>query len=274
MSSIRKEMTKEARRTIVQYALFRWENAVVLAGTIVLTAFMPQPFPWWPMWGWALLGLLGIGAIFYSSLTNVERNAQLLLEFSQEKFDLKVIQQSELREDVELALEYQRRIEAQVNQKGRGILWEKPGDTANQLYDWIGNVYRIAKRLDTYRRDGLLDSQRETVPEEIQSLEASFEQEENQAFKKQLKELLDSKVRQWETLQALDGRMKKAELQLKQTLAAMATVDNQVKLIDAQDVESGRSERLRADIREQVDRLNDLIGSINEVYDYRTPSMK
>jgi len=60
------------------------------------------------------LGLLGIGVIFYSSLTSVERNAELLLEFSQEQFDLKAIQQPELREDVELALEYQRRIEARV----------------------------------------------------------------------------------------------------------------------------------------------------------------
>lgn len=124
--------------------------------------------------------------------------------------------------------------------------------------------------MDTYRRGGLLDSQGETVPEEIKSLEASYEHEDNQAFKSQLKELLDSKKRQWETLQALDTRMTQAEIQLAQMLAAMATVDNQVKLIDAQDVESGRSERLRADIREQIDRLNDLIGSINEVYDYRT----
>ena len=127
--------------------------------------------------------------------------------------------------------------------------------------------------MDTYRRGGLLDSQGETVPEEIKSLEASYEHEDNQAFKSQLKELLDSKKRQWETLQALDTRMKQAEIQLAQTLAAMATVDTQVKLIDAQDVESGRSERLRADIREQIDRLNDLIGSINEVYDYRTPGV-
>lgn len=273
MSSIRTRMTKEAQRTIVQYALFRWENAVVLAGTIVLTGLMPNPFPWWPVWGWPLLGLLGIAAIFFSSVTNEKRNAELFLKFSQEQFDLKAIQQPELREDVELALEYQRRIETQVSQKGRGILWDQPGDAANQLNDWIANIYRLAKRLDVYRRDGLLDSQRETVPEEIQSLEASFEQEEKPAFKDQLKELLESKKRQWETLQALDTRMKQAEIQLAQTLAAMATVDNQVKLIDAQDVESGRSERLRADIREQVDRLNDLIGSINEVYDYHTPGV-
>ena len=75
---------------------------------------------------------------------------------------------------------------------------------------------------------------------------------------------------QWETLQALDERMKKAELQVEQILAAMATVDSQVKLIVAQDVESSRSEHLRADIREQIERLNDLISSINEVYDYHS----
>lgn len=273
MSSIRNRVTKEARRAIVQYAIFRWENAVVLAGTIVLTGLMPKPFPWWPIWGWPLLGLLGIGAIFYSSLTNEKKNAELLLKFSQEQFDLKAIRQPELLKDVELALEYQRRIETQVRQKGRGILWDQPEDTANQLNDWIANVYRLAKRLDVYRRDGLVDSQRQTVPDEIRSLEARIAQEDNQAFKDQLSGLLDSKKRQWETLQALDTRMKQAEIQLSQTLAAMATVDNQVKLIDAQDVDSGRSERLRANIREQVNRLNDLIGSINEVYDYHKPGM-
>ncbi|OGO20852.1 MAG: hypothetical protein A2Z14_11315 [Chloroflexi bacterium RBG_16_48_8] len=273
MSSIRNQMTKETRGAIVQYALFRWENAVVLAGTIVLTGLMPKPFPWWPIWGWPLLGLLGIGAIFYSSLTNEKKNAELLLRYFQERFDLKHIQQTELREEVELALEYQRRIETQVRQKGRGILWDQPEDTANQLNDWIANVYQIAQRLDVYRRDGLLDSQRQTVPNEIRSLETRIDQEKNQTFKSQLSELLESKKRQWESLQALDTRMKQAEIQLSQTLAAMATVDNQVKLIDAQDVESGRSERLRADIREQVNRLNDLIGSINEVYDYHKPGM-
>jgi hypothetical protein len=266
-------MTKDARRTIVQYAIFRWENAVVLAGTIVLTGLRVKPFPWWPLWGWLLLGLFGIGAIFYSSLTNERKNAELILKSFQETFDLKVIQQSELREDVELALEYQRRIEKQVRQKGGGILWDQPGDTANQLNDWIANIYSLAKRLDVYRRDGLLDSQRDTVPDEIRSLKARIEEEDNQAFKDQLNELLESKDRQWETLQALETRMKQAEIQLSQTLSAMATVDNQVKLIDAQDVESGRSERLRADILEQVNRLNDLIGSINEVYDYHKPGV-
>ena len=39
-------------------------------------------------------------------------------------------------------------------------------------------------------------------------------------------------------------------------------------MIGAQELESSRSERLRVDVQEQVERLNDLIASINEVYDY------
>jgi hypothetical protein len=48
-------------------------------------------------------------------------------------------------------------------------------------------------------------------------------------------------------------------------MTALATVHSQVRLIDARDVDGGRSERLEADIREQVERLNDLITSINEI---------
>jgi hypothetical protein len=274
MSGIRNRMTKKARRAIVQYAVFRWETAVVLAGAILLTGLFPKPFPWWPAWGWALLGLLGMAAIVYSSITNVEANAELLLKLSQGQYDLNVIKQTELRQEVELALEYQRRIESQVRRKGRSVLWDRPEDTANQLDDWVANVYRLAKRLDAYRRDELLSNQGESVPGEIEEISSRRAKEDNPVFQNQLDDLLESKQKQLETMKALDNRMQQAELQLAQTLAAMATVDSQVKLIDVQDLESGRSERLRADIQEQIARLNDLISSINEVYDYHTPGIR
>ncbi|MCH7588033.1 MAG: hypothetical protein IIC78_08375 [Chloroflexi bacterium] len=150
------------------------------------------------------------------------------------------------------------------------VVGDRPEDTANQMEKWIANLHRLAKRLDAYRRDSLLQNQRELVPQEIKDLTTRRNAEDNPNLLRQLDDLLASKQTQWETLQALDERMKKAQLQVEQTLAAMATVDSQVKLIDAQDVDSSRSENLRADIREQIERLNDLISSINEVYDYHS----
>ena len=64
--------------------------------------------------------------------------------------------------------------------------------------------------------------------------------------------------------------MKQAALQLEQSLTALGTVYSQVQLIDAREQDSSQAERLQQDIQEQVARLNDLVSSINEVYNYNT----
>jgi hypothetical protein len=265
--------SKKARNAILQYAIFRWENAVVLAGTILLTAFFPEPFPWWPIWGWPLLGLLGIAAIVYTSLINTENNARLLLQAFQEQFNLRRIRSPELRKDVQSALVYQQRIAGQVQRQDADLVWERPEDTARQLKDWISNVYELALRLDAYRADNLLSMQRETVPQEIEELRTRRRRETDPVFQKELDGLLESKQRQLDSLLSLETRMRQAELQIEQSLAALATVDSQLKLIEAKDVDSSRTRRLREDIREQVNRLNDLVASINDVYDYNKPGI-
>ena len=111
------------------------------------------------------------------------------------------------------------------------------------------------------------------MPQEIESLAARRKLESDPTVQRELDEVLESKDQQWQTLRALSARMKQAELQLEQSLTALATVYSQVQLIDAQELDSGRSDRLRADIQEQVNRLNDLVSSINEVYDYHAQEL-
>jgi hypothetical protein len=252
----------------MQYALFRWENAVIVAGVILLTWLLPAPFPWWPAWAWSLLGLVGVAVIFFSSLTNVRANMQLLLDEFQGQFDLNQIKTEELRRNVETALEYQRRIEANVRGQNGSLLWDRPEDTANQLNGWIENIYQLALRVDSYSRDRLRKQEQEAVPRELESLKERHKRETDAAFRQELERAIETKQKQQDAMLALDGRMKQAELQLTQSLAALATIDSQVQLIEVQDLDSGKSERIQADIREQVNRLNDLMVSINEVYDY------
>ena len=273
MPTIRSELQKKAQSVILQHAFFRWESAVVLAGTILLTTLWPRPFPWWPLWGWPLSGLLGLATVVYSSLTDAKANARVLEELFQVQFDPGRIKDRALREDVETALEYQRHIEALARRQRSGVLRDRLAGTAGQLSDWIGNIYRLALRLDTYRGDALLAKERQRVPQEIESLAARRKLESDPTVQQELDEVLESKDQQWQTLRALSARMKQAELQLEQSLTALATVYSQVQLIDAQDLDSGRSDRLRADIQEQVNRLNDLVSSINEVYDYHSQEL-
>ncbi|MBN1873236.1 MAG: DUF3309 domain-containing protein [Anaerolineae bacterium] len=268
-NTIRSKVEKQARSAIIQYALFRWESAMVIGLTILLMFFLAQPFPGWPIWGWPVLGGLGLVAIIVSSLTDAEANARALQELYQAQFNPRKVLDPQLRREIEQALEYQQRIETHTRKQRAGVLRDRLEDTASQLADWVGNIYKLCIRLDAYRHDPLLAQERASVPKELDSLKARLEIESNSDVRQGLQQVIDSKNKQLDSLRALHGRMKQAELQLEQSLTALATVYSQVQLVDAQDVESGRSERLREDIMEQVARLNDLVESINEVYDYQ-----
>jgi hypothetical protein len=274
MTTIRTELQQRAQSAILQYALFRWESAVVVALTLVLTFLVRRPFFWWPPFGWPLLGVLGLALIVYSSLTDAETNARVLLDLFQEQFSAGRLRDKELRQQVESALEYQRRIETQIRRQKPGLIRDRLESTANQITEWLSNIYQLAVRLDAYRNDDLLARERTALPKEIERLTVQRRAESNAKVQTQVDQVLASKANHWQTLRELDARMKQAALQLEQSLTALATVYSQVQLIDAQNVDSGRAERLQADIREQVARLDDLVASINEVYDYQTKGIE
>jgi hypothetical protein len=170
MTTIRSELQQKAQNTLIQYAIFRIESALVLALTIILTFLYPRPFFWWPRYGWLVLGVVALGIIIYSSLTDAEANAQILLNVFQEQFNPRAINDRHLREKVESALEYQRRIETQIRQQSGGIIRDRLVDTAGQITAWLANIYQLAIRLDAYGRDDLLERERASLPREIETL--------------------------------------------------------------------------------------------------------
>lgn len=272
-TTIRTELQQRAQSTLIQYAIFRWESAVILAMTIVLTFLLPRPFFWWPRFGWPLLGLVAIALLIYSSLTDAETNAQVLLNVFQEQFNPRSIADQGLRSKMLSALEYQRRIETQIRQQPGGAIRDRLENTASEITDWLANIYQLALRLDAYNGDDLLERERSALPKEIEKLLAQRRTESNPTVQGQLDNVLESKRNHWQALRDLDARMKQAGLQLDQSLTALATIYSQVQLIDAQSIGSGRAERLQADIQEQVARLNDLVASINDVYNYNTKGL-
>lgn len=273
MATIRTDIQRRAQSAVLQYAVFRWESALVIALTLILFFLLPKPFPWWPPFAWLLLGLAGLAALIYSSVSDADTNAKVILRLFQEQFDTGRIRDKELRKDLDTALEYQRRIELQVHKQGRTLLRERMEETANQITNWIGNMYALALRLDAYRSDDLLAQQRSTLPHELAQLTDQRKRTASPATQAQLDQVLAGKNQQLQTLHELDDRMTQAALQLEQSLTALATVYSQIQLVDAQSVDSGRAERLQKDINDQVARLGDLVTSINEVYDFKAPEL-
>ncbi|HNT75182.1 MAG TPA: hypothetical protein PKH77_09200 [Anaerolineae bacterium] len=268
MTKTRTDLEKQAKRAIWQYAFMRMESAIVIGGTILLSffyqSFMP---PWWPVWGWPMMGAFALSLLVVSTLTDKQTRVRVQSELLQENFNPRALGDPHLRHEVTKALEYQRSIRSHIARQKSGVLKDRLTDTARQIEDWVGNIHKLAVQLDAYHHDELLMQERNSVPSELETLQSRRSETNNPEVRQQLDEVIASKRKQWDSLKALDERMEQADLQLEQSNTALATVYSQLQLIGAQDSQGGRSERLRQDIQEQVARLNDLVSSINAVYD-------
>jgi hypothetical protein len=56
-------------------------------------------------------------------------------------------------------------------------------------------------------------------------------------------------------------------LRLQHTLTAMGTIYSQLLRVSAKDVDSGRASRLREEVAEEVQGLQDVLDSMDEVYE-------
>jgi len=267
--SIRVSIEKQAQRAIIQHAFLRWESGVVISGTILLSFFFPHPFPWWPWWGWLALGLIAEVLIVYTSLTDVETAAKVVADLFREQFDPRQVRDKKLQDKLNQALEYRERIDRAVRQQRQGVLREHLADMAVGIDDWTSQMFRLARRLDAYHADAVIQRDLKAVPKEIESLDARRRLETDPDVRQQMQTTLASKIAQRRSLEKLDDTMERAELQTDHSLSALGTVYSQILLIGAREVDSGRAQRLREDIRQQVASLQDMRDTIHEVYDYR-----
>ncbi|MCD6289281.1 MAG: hypothetical protein J7M34_02165 [Anaerolineae bacterium] len=262
----RERIERQARWAIVQYALFRWESAVVIAGAILLSFFLPHPFPGWPIWGWGALAIIAELLIVYTSLTDPETNARVVAELFRQRFNPRRIHDKRLREQVERALNYHERVERLVQRQRAGVLRDRLLDLTQQLGNWLENIFRLAEKLDAYQADAIIRRDRESVPQDIQRLRAALRREDDLAVRAQLQAALANREAQWRSLEALDNTMDRARYQLESTISALGTIYSQVRLIDVRDVDSDRARRLRQDIADQVAALQDIMQAIEDVY--------
>ena len=263
--SILERIEQEAKKALVQNAFFRWESAVLIAGTILLSVFF-KPFPIWPWWGWPLLGLVSEAAVVYSSLTDKAELQKVMDSLFREKYSTGGIRDRDLRQRLDEAEEYRERIQEVLKQQRNGPIRDRLSDTTGQVYDWIANMVALARSLDSYRSDSIIQRDRQEVPKEVRSLDARMKLESNERVVQQMASTLASKRQQAESLAELDARMTRADLQIEHSLAALGTVYSQLLLVGSKDVDSDRTERLRDDIRNEVLALQDLVVSLNEVY--------
>lgn len=264
--SIRERLEKDVGKALLKNAIFRLESALVVAGTVLATVFLPDLIPAIPWFIWPIAGVIGEVAIIISTLTDKGEQQKAIDALFREKYTTTGIRDRGLQLKLREAEEYRKRIQAVVDQHKEGVLRDRLKRTTDQVYDWIANMATLARRLDAYKSDSILRRDLEQVPKEVDRLKARLQSERDPRVREEISSTLSSSQQQAEALSELRGRMTRADLQLDHSLAALGTVYSQLLLIGSNDVDSDRADRLRDDIRGEVLALQDIVDSLNEVY--------
>jgi len=264
--SLSDELRDRASKALISFAVFRWESAVTLALILFLTVFFPKPFPFWQWWFWLILGLVAEGLLIVTSIYDPAVRERVVGEMFAQKFNPREVRSPIHRAKIVKALEYRTQMEMLVQRTRDGALQAHLKATVNDVGDWLGGMFGLARKLDQYDNNSMLKNDLKSVPGEIAALEERLKTETDAQVRAQLKQSTANKRTHLRQLEKLDNTMERAALQLDDTLSAMGTIYAQMQLIGAKDIDSGRAQRLREDIVDEVNSLHDIVEAMDQVY--------
>lgn len=270
-SSFEQELERRAGRAILTRSVYRWESAVIIALTLslvllTLTGIVPPLFGILQWWFWLVLGILGEVGLVWSSVKDPEFRAQAVAEMFHEKFNAREIENQALRQRVEKALEYRDRIDEAIAKSREGVMRDHMSDVSQGITQWVESVFRLARRLDEYTGDTTIKHDLESVEPGIEALKKRLALEDDDAVRRQISQTIAQKQIQRDNLRKLQNVMERAQFQLESTITAMGTVYSQMMLLSSRDIAAGRAQNLQQDIDGQVQALQDVVQTLDEVY--------
>jgi hypothetical protein len=114
--------------------------------------------------------------------------------------------------------------------------------------------------------DETLQQDLEGVEPAIESLKKRLALEDDDTVKRQISQTIAQKQIQRDNLRKLQKVMERGQFQLESTITAMGTVYSQMMLLGSRDIASGRAQRLQQDVDDQVQALQDVVHTMDEVY--------
>jgi hypothetical protein len=256
--------------TLMLNALLRWETFVTLLISMILFIgvgdFQLLSLTL-PAWFWLILGGAAEGALIWSTLTDPEETNQAIAREFENKYELAHIRNTVSRERLKKALEYRRNMMVlQKQRKGAGRA--QFDDTITDVNDWIASMYDLAEHIDSFEGNALFEADFKMVPQQIEKVKVRIERERDERVRSDLEGQLKLLEQQRLNLEATKNSIKRAEIALESTLSSLGTLYAQMSLLGTKTggTDSSRFQRLRLEIKDEINSIQDTIEAMDEVH--------
>ncbi len=214
--------------------------------------------------GWLVFGAVAEIAYLGTTLTDTQANTRAVAQMFQREYNPAEIKNRHARQRMEQSLEYYRNMQ-ELAATTNGARRVQIDSTISEVDDWVEQIFRIAKRIDNFQENTLIARDRLRVPDEIKMLQQRLAREADGGIQVELNDAIRIKQTQLQNLEALDTNIRRADIQLDNTLSALATVYTQLQLLDSKSIQGGRAHRIKEEINNEVLSLRDMVEAIDDV---------
>jgi hypothetical protein len=259
------DLQDRAVGALLSSAFFTWPSAVLIGVFSVLFLLNVPLFSFWQNWMWLVAGALSEAAYLYATLTDPNASSEAVSRMLTEKYDPRAVRNNNARELLLRALEYKKQIDRFVSEQS-GAMRVSLAATASDINNWIGYIYDLAKHIDMFESNAIISRDRQNVPTEIANLKRRLSAETDPAVKAELEDAIRIKQNLLSQLTGVGNSAKRAEIRMESTISQLGTVYAQMQQMDAKDLDSGRAQRLKDDIREEIAQLTDTLSTMDDMY--------
>lgn len=259
-------LQRNATTAILRNAVISWQTLVTLLVTGILFLFVDvsDVIPFFQPWMWLALGGLAEAAFITATLTDPAEAERAIAEQFETRYDLTRIKSRVSRERLKAALEYRRNM-AELSRRAGGAMRAQFGSTVDDVNAWIGHMYNLALHIDAFEENDLVERDRKMVPQQLDKTRQRMERETDPDVRRELERQVTQLEQQLTNLEATVNGVKRAEIQLESTLASLGTVYAQMARMGAKEADSGRAQRLRLEIQDEISSLQDTLEAMDEV---------
>lgn len=169
-----------------------------------------------------------------------------------------------LQSKVNTARNYQKQITSMAQAAKTPLKKSRLNDLAAQVNDWVGSVEAMAKQVDDFHRNEVIQNDLKTVPASVQSLMRQLTNEHDPAVQAQIERTLKARAGQLQAIEKLQSRVRQSEVQLESTIAAIGTIYSQALAIQSTD-QIADYDHLSKEVDEQAKALRDQLEALEEV---------
>jgi hypothetical protein len=169
-----------------------------------------------------------------------------------------------LQSKVNTARMYQKQINSMAQSAREPMRKSRLNDLAAQVSEWVGSVEAMARQVDDFHRNEVIQNDLNTVPASVRDLTRQLSNEQDSAVRAQLERTLGARASQLKSLQTLQSRVRQSEVQLESTIAHIGTIYSQALAIQSTDQIADYS-HLSQEVDEQAKALRDQLEALEEV---------